>query len=168
MSERVVVLVRHAKSEQDAPSDVERELAPRGRRDAAAGGRWLAGLGVVPDLVVVSPAVRARQTWDELAPSLPVGDHRTDGRIYDNTAEDLLEVLSDVADDVMTVMLVGHSPSMHALAAALDDGTGDGQAREALREGYPTCGIAVFDLCVAWSQIGPGDGRLRAFDAPRG
>src|SRR4051812_50149249 len=69
MTQRRLVLVRHAKTEQGEP-DPSRRLTNRGRRDARAIGQWLAKNGVVPDLVVVSPAARARQTWEIAAPEL--------------------------------------------------------------------------------------------------
>lgn len=168
MGERVLVLVRHAKSEQDAATDIERRLTERGHRDAATAGKWLAEQAVVPDLVVVSPAMRARQTWDEIAKTVRAREQVIDERLYDNTAADLLDILRAVADEVTTVMLVGHNPSMHAVAAALDDGAGDQAARRALHDGYPTCGVAVFDHTGGWTEVGPGTGTVRAFAAPRG
>src|SRR3954470_23124988 len=63
---RRLMLLRHAKTENDAPSgrDQDRRLADRGRHDAAEIGRWIGRSPPLPDLVLVSPAIRAHQTWD--------------------------------------------------------------------------------------------------------
>lgn len=168
MSPKTLVLIRHAKALPDAPSDVQRRLAGRGRRDAAAAGEWLAGLGIVPDLVVVSPATRAQETWDAIAPSLAVKVRRTDNRIYDNTVRDLRDVITETEDDVETLVLVGHNPSMHGLAITLSDGDGDPAAELGVRTDYPTCGVAIFDVADSWSDLDLGVATLRNFDAPRG
>src|SRR5438094_761470 len=61
-----LILLRHAKAENDAPSgdDFDRPLAPRGRREAAAMAGQLAALGIRPDLALVSPSLRTRETWE--------------------------------------------------------------------------------------------------------
>src|SRR5262245_28255415 len=63
---RRLLLLRHAKTESDAPSgrDQDRRLDERGHRDAAAIGNWLGRHPPFPDFVQVSPAVRAKQTWE--------------------------------------------------------------------------------------------------------
>ena len=111
--------------------------------------------------MVVSPALRTRQTWDAFASGLgenPEVD--VDRRVYANTVDDLLEVLGEVPAEIGTVLLVGHNPSVAALVAALDGDEGrlDGSG---LAEGYPTGTLAVFDVDGAWTRIGPGRGTLR-------
>src|SRR5882672_12911955 len=63
---RRLMLLRHAKTENDAPSgrDRDRRLDKRGRNDAAEIGDWIGRHPPFPDSVLVSPAARARQTWD--------------------------------------------------------------------------------------------------------
>src|SRR5215208_1443167 len=63
---RRLMLLRHAKTEHDAPSgqDQDRRLDDRGRLDAAAVGSWIGRHLPVPELVLVSTAVRAQQTWE--------------------------------------------------------------------------------------------------------
>lgn len=168
MGARTLVLVRHAKAESDAAADAERPLAERGRLDAAAAGRWLAAQGITPDLAVISHAVRARQTWDEIATTVSAAETWVEERIYENTVDELLAVISTVPDSATTVVVVGHNPSMHGLAITLDDGNGDGEARAKIHESYPTCGITVFDVSRQWSDLAYGDATLRTFAAPRG
>jgi phosphohistidine phosphatase len=153
MAHRHVVLIRHAKAEQQARSDLVRRLTPRGRRDARAVGRWLAAHSVAFDLVLVSPAARARETWDaaavEIATDVPVDE---EPRIYDNTVADVLAVLAEVDDVVRTVALVGHNPSFEALAA-----------RWGMTGEMPTASVAMFGFDGTWAEIDDAKPVLSAF-----
>jgi phosphohistidine phosphatase len=160
---RTLVLVRHAKAVTADVPDVSRPLAERGRRDAPVIGRWLSEHGLVPDRVVVSPALRARQTCDLAG----LGDSAVvDDRIYDNTVDGLLAVVRETPDDVRTLVLVGHNPSMAGCAVAL--GGPDTAARREVSEGFPTSAVAVVTLDVAWSDAVPGSGTVTDVAAPRG
>ena len=165
LTTRRLVLIRHAKAGL-GEIDRERPLAHRGIREAPEIGRWLADQELVPDLVVVSPARRARQTWERAATGLtgapePVQDER----VYDNSREDLLAVVRDTPDSVRTLAIVGHNPGMQDFAISFDDGTGDEAARRDVTGKYPTGGLAVFAVDDAWSRAETGT--LTAFAAPR-
>lgn len=164
--ERRLVLVRHAEA-ASAPVDADRPLTSRGEEQAAAVGRWLAREDLVPDRVVVSPARRAVQTWQRAAAEVsaappPIAEQR----IYDNTVEDLLAVLQETPEDVGTVVLVGHNPSIGELARALDDGEGDPSARGDLADGFPAAAVAVFGLAAPFEAVEAGTGTLTAFAPP--
>lgn len=166
---RRLVLIRHAKAEQDGASDVERALAPRGLRDAAAIGTWLAAHDIAPDHVVISPSRRTRQTWALIAAELaPAPEPAVDPRIYDNNVDELIAIIHATPATALTVALVGHNPSMHAAAYAIDDGEGDPDARQWLRSEFPTSALAVFEIAGQWADVGPATGRLIAAAAPRG
>lgn len=153
---RRLVLVRHAEA---APGvlDRERALTARGERQASAIGAWLASSDVVPDRVLVSPARRALQTWDRMRAALPSAPERVaDPRIYDNSVDGLLGLLQETADDVLTVVLVGHNPAVAHLAVVLDDGTGSESARSALSVGFPPASVACFDIGTRFRELGPG------------
>lgn len=149
-----LVLLRHAEAEPYGDGDAARVLTARGRSAATAAGRWLARRAV-PDLAVVSPAARARETWTLAAARLPAPPpSEVDRRIYANSLPDLLAVLAETDPAVGTLLLVGHNPSINELAHTLDDTADLG--------GYPTAGLAVFDL-PAWHAPA---GRLTAFVVP--
>ncbi|HEY7102305.1 MAG TPA: histidine phosphatase family protein [Mycobacteriales bacterium] len=162
---RRLVLIRHAKA-AEGNVDRERPLATRGMREAPEIGRWLAERQLVPDRIVVSPARRARQTWERAATAFDGGpDPVQDERIYDNSREALLAVVRDTPDSVRTLALVGHNPGMQEFAISFDDGTGDEAAREDVTGKYPTGGLAVFTVDGPWSGVTAGT--LTAFAAPR-
>ena len=166
MQPRRLLLVRHAQA-ADAPVDADRTLTERGIRHATAIGSWLRRAAFVPDRVVVSPAVRARQTWElasaRLAPDLtPI----VDARLYDNTVELLLAVIREAPDDGSTVAVVGHNPSVGELASVLDDGEGAPAARRDLGTGYPPGAVAVFELATSFAAVAPGTATLTDFTVP--
>ena len=168
MDSRRLVLVRHSKA-ADGPVDGQRPLAGQGRTDAAAIGRWLAAQGITPDRVVVSPAQRARQTWDLAAPQIvDAPSPIVDARVYDNTVDSLLELVRETPPDVDVLALVGHNPSIEKFAAQLDDGRGETEARDQMAQKYPTSAVAVLDLTVTWADARAGAGTLSAFVIPRG
>ena len=81
-----------------------------------------------------------------------------DPRIYDNTVEALLALIRETPEDVQSVAVVGHNPSMWELATVLDDGQGSASARKDLAAGFPTGGVAVFSRhAVRRDRAGRGD-----------
>jgi phosphohistidine phosphatase len=164
----LLVVIRHAKA-GEAPFDIHRPLTERGLRDATAIGDWLRARAVRPDRAVVSPARRARETWQQAAGQLDAAPEPIiDDRVYDNTVDLLLDIVRETPDDVGTLVLVGHNPSFGALASELDDGQGDRSARHELRTGFPTSAVAVFRIDGSWSAVDLGAGTLTGFAAPRG
>ncbi|MQS15581.1 histidine phosphatase family protein [Streptomyces kaniharaensis] len=162
------MVLRHAKSAWPDVADVDRPLAPRGRRDAPEAGRWLGRRGLVPDVVVSSPARRARETWELVAAQLPgrpvVG---FDPEVYGADADGLVRVLRGQDRRAGTVLLVGHNPAMQELVLQLAAGTG-GDALGRVREKFPTCGLAVLELSCEWSELGESAASLVDFAIPRG
>ena len=166
MPPRRLLLVRHAKAAQGGV-DVDRPLTKRGIRQAAAIGAWLEQAGLVPDRVVVSPARRAAQTWERAgAPLEPAPQLIVDERIYDNTVESLLEAIREAPGDVRTLAVVGHNPSIAELTDVLDDGKGSADARRDIEAGFPTAGVAMFELATPFDAIAPGTATLTDFTVP--
>ena len=129
---RTVVIIRHAHAgNHSAPNDHERPLDGRGRREAVEAGRWLASTGRRLDTVLVSSAVRTRQTWELVSAELSAAPDATiEPRIYESDLDDLVDLLGEHAhgepdpagtDGSPTIALVGHNPALSALACALSD-----------------------------------------------
>ncbi len=163
-AQRNLLLLRHAKS--DWPDDVpdqERPLAPRGRREAPLVGRWLHEHGPMPDLVFCSPALRARQTWELVAQELPTAPQvKFEGRVYDAGVSQLLALIGETADSITTLLLVGHNPSMEALADVLAGG-GEERALDRMRAKFPTAALAVLTFEGPWTALEGGGAELVDF-----
>lgn len=167
--DRTLVLVRHAKAEQGGfDADHERELTDGGQRDAVAAGRWLCDQGIGADEVLCSTAVRALQTCEGIwSAGCAESDIRAEHRIYDASADRLLEVVREADSDANVVMLVGHAPGVPALASILAEGDGSARAHELMSQGFPTTGIAVLRFSGHWSDLAPGVARLDRFHVAR-
>lgn len=155
MPELTLILFRHAKSDQSSTeADIDRPLNPRGLRQAPEAGRWLADNIDAIDLAVVSPAYRARTTWELASAELdPQPQTRIDDRIYGGS---LLNVVRDLPDDAHTVVLVGHNPGIEELASLLSNASVP----------MPTSAIAVLGADTPWSSAGHSWATLRAEGRP--
>lgn len=161
--------MRHAKAEQVGPTDFERALSARGLADGAVAGAWLAGLGVLPDLALVSAARRTVETWAAVADGAAWSLSPTlDEGLYSAGPETALDLLRGLDAAVECVVVVGHNPTMAYLASMLDDGSGDAEAGNALATGFPTSALAVFAYDGAWYDLDPATARLVAVHVARG
>jgi phosphohistidine phosphatase len=159
-----LLLVRHAQA-AEGPVDADRPLTGTGTVNARAIGAWLAEAGLIPDRVLVSPARRARETWEGAA---TVVAPTPDPRIYDNTVDALLAAIGETGEEVRVLAVVGHNPSIGELARGLDDGRGSATARRDVEAGFPAGGVAVFSLESAFAAIAPGVATLENFTVPAG
>jgi phosphohistidine phosphatase len=172
---RRLMLLRHAKTEAEAPSgrDQDRRLDERGLRDAADIGTFIGRNPPFPDEVQVSPAVRAVQTW-EIAWEAMKEHHAPKPRVEEvddlygaNPAQLLQAIRMASATDPKRLMLVGHNPGMHELALTLA-GSGGAAGRKALSDNLPTAGLAVFDFDVKdWDDVAFRRGKLVLFVSPK-
>jgi phosphohistidine phosphatase len=171
---RRLLLLRHAKTENDAPSgrDQDRRLDDRGRIDAADIGGWIARHPPFPDLVLVSPAIRAHQTWEIVWAAMkglvPQPQIELLPELYGADPIQLLQTIRMAsATDPQRLLVIGHNPGMHELALALA-GSGDASGRKALADNLPTSGLALFDFPVDdWADVAFRRGRLVQFVSPK-
>jgi len=171
---RRLMLLRHSKTENNAPSgrDQDRRLDDRGRCDAAEIGAWIGRHPPFPDSVLVSPAIRAHQTWEIASAAMkdaaPQPQVEFLPELYGADPLQLLHTIRDAATaDPRQLMLVGHNPGMHELALALA-GSGDDKGRKALADNLPTSGLAVLDFAIDdWADVAFRHGRLVSFVSPK-
>jgi phosphohistidine phosphatase len=156
--ERTLVLVRHAKSDwSGGEPDIDRPLAPRGRRQAPVAGRWLEEHLRAIDLAVVSAAMRARSTWALIAAELDSPPPEVvDDRVYAASSTQLLSVVRELPDDAAVVALVGHNPGLEDLVELL---TGTVVPLK-------TSALAVLSISAPWSVSGLSAATLRAAGRP--
>jgi phosphohistidine phosphatase len=167
---RRLLLFRHARAERSEPGmeDRTRKLVERGRKDAARIGAYLSSHTLIPDQVVTSPSARTQETWKFAAAAFRTPPKVTPvDRLYDATAHTILGVVKESASATHTLLIVGHNPGLHELAAMLV-AAGDIEARERLREKLPTAGLAIIDFALDdWGKLHPQCGRLERFVTPK-
>lgn len=169
---RRLVLLRHAKAEPAGgpTGDEVRPLALTGRRQAGRVGGVLVASGLVPELALVSPAVRTRQTWELVRGAFGGAEPEVlhDDALYAGGVPDLLGLLRGVDERVRTVLVVGHEPTVSAAAAALAGPGSDTAALMRVRTHLPTGAYAVLELEPAqhWDALAPGGARLRVVVQP--
>ncbi|MCI0489001.1 MAG: histidine phosphatase family protein [Blastocatellia bacterium] len=158
---KTLMLLRHAKSSWDDPSlrDFERPLAPRGGKAAPRMGKALAESGPLPDLVISSPATRARQTAELFIGSAGISlSPQFDDRIYAASSAELMKVVRAIPDASDCALLIGHNPGFEDLVARL---TGS-------FERMPTAALACIEFPVdRWEDIEDGEGKLNWLLTPK-
>jgi phosphohistidine phosphatase len=162
-----LVLLRHAKSSWEDPrlDDHERPLARRGRTATRRLSRWIATHDITPDVVVCSPAVRARATIEPLLDALGGPRLVLDERLYHASASRLLGLLRELDDGVDEVVLVGHNPGLADLCVVL---ARPGPHRERVAVKLPTGALVTLHADVAaWAAVGPETAAIVDLVLPR-
>lgn len=163
---RTLLLMRHAKSDYpEGVADHDRPLAPRGIREAGLAGDWLRANAPAVDAVLCSTATRARQTLDNTRIEAPV---RFSERLYGATPGTMIEEISETADDVATLLVIGHEPTTSGLALILaDDDATETAVLERISTKFPTSAIAVLTVPGAWKELEPRRAALTGFEIRR-
>lgn len=158
MHDKTLILLRHAQSDWSGrEADIDRPLNDRGRRQAPLVGKWLGYHVAGIDLVVVSPATRARSTWSLAAEEFTVAPTSiNDDRVYAASSRQLLTVLGELPSTAQTVVLVGHNPGIEGLVTVT---TGESVH-------MTTSALAVIRFEGAWSTVGDADAALTVFGRP--
>lgn len=158
-SQRRITLVRHAKAVPDERGDDHaRVLAPQGREAAVALGDWLRKNALMPELVLCSTATRTRETLGALHEILPTELHKS---LYLASAGDMLALLNKADDAVKHLMVIGHNPGMHALAAALAGQCVREADADAMVHRFPTCGLVSLTVeAPRWADVQPQRGTV--------
>lgn len=159
---RELMLLRHAKSDWKIEDleDIERPLADRGKKNAVKMGKWLNKNNLMPDLILVSPALRAQQTLKRICNECP-SSAITVEELYMAELEQLLNVLAQ-APQAERVMLIGHNPGLESLLNMLVLESEPDQVQL-----FPTCAMAHLILPDDWSNIEAGSARLQQFITPK-
>src|SRR5438445_2277632 len=135
MPMKQLLLLRHAKSSWDDPDldDFDRPLAERGSKAARLIGRELAARGWLPDQVLVSSALRTRDTWRLVAAELPAHPRIVFAdALYDASAADILSQIRLADPSSGCIAVVGHNPGLEDLAKQLAGSGSEATARTRL------------------------------------
>lgn len=162
-----LILLRHGKSDwHTLQADFDRPITDRGKRAAQRMGVWLAQNKLKPDMVIGSPAVRARLTAEKMMKAMGETDHYIiyDEAIYEAELADLLKLLSGISKQTKRVILVGHNPGLEQLLTYLcgqnimlpDDG-----------KLLPTATLAHLSLSCPWHHIKKNTAELIQIQRPK-
>lgn len=160
---KTIILVRHAKSDWGNPdlSDFDRPLNKRGSRDAPFMADLIASKGIIPDLIISSPANRAITTAKFFAAALNYNAEKIEqiNLIYSAGINTIMELIASLDDKYKTVFLFGHNPVISSLAYNLSGGK---------VPDMPTCAVSCIDFEInSWNEIIEADGKLRFYEYPK-
>ena len=158
---KTLYILRHAKScwADASLSDFERPLNERGIKTAPFMGKLMAEKNFQPDLILSSPAARAKQTAMMVKKAGRMqAEILYDERIYEASPLRLMEIVTEIDNSVESVLLVGHNPGFEGLVKFL---TSEFQS-------MPTAALAVVDLKIEdWESVHPECCNLRALIRPK-
>ena len=151
-------LLRHAKSSWDdfALKDFDRPLSTRGIQDADLMGNFFKSKRRGLDLVVSSPSRRTKETLNHFF-NKTTQNIIFDETIYHSSEQNIYSVLKHIEEDIKSLMIVGHNPSMHEFSESFS-----GQ----FIEKFSTCGLASFEFDDEWSNVCEDSGTLIEFKIP--
>jgi len=161
---KTIILVRHAKSGWSdlGLDDFDRPLNKRGKRNAPFMGQKLKEKQILPDLILSSPAKRAKKTAIAIAKTIDYPKKKIvfDDNMYHSDARYLLELVRNQDDEDKTIMLFGHNPDFSDFADIL--------LKQNPVYNIPTTGIYCIRLDVdSWEKVQEGTGEAVFFDYPK-
>jgi phosphohistidine phosphatase len=160
---KYLYLIRHAKSSWSDPSlsDFDRPLNKRGKRDLPVMGQRMAAYEPKPELIISSPAKRARRTARTIGSALGFTKQEIalDEELYTFSPEGFFEVIRRTTDEIQVLALVGHN---HGLTECAEMLSGESLVN------VPTCGIVLISFDQpSWHMVTKGGGSLVLFDYPK-
>jgi len=157
-------VMRHGKSDWSHPDlrDFDRPLNKRGKRDAPRMGEWIRLNGSPPELIVSSPAKRAKATTQAVADVL---GSKTSvqwwDELYPGDVNATMKRIRQLSNEIDRVMIVAHNPHQEELVSYL---AADGHLRLRL----PTTAIALLAGEIeSWKQLSESKFYLRGFVTPK-
>ena len=155
-----LLLLRHAKTREAAPdeADFDRMLTGRGQRDAGNLANWLVRRGVKPGLILCSAAQRTRETLAPLQEAYGTATPiRIEPRLYLADVGTILAILRETPSSTRSVLVIGHNPGLHELAAGLAAMGALNEAVERLGRKFVTTGLARLHLSINdWAKLRVG------------
>lgn len=155
-----LLLIRHAKATHDIDyADFDRPLKQSGKEDTVLMASIVKGHGIIPQVIITSPALRTQTTADIFAAQLQLPQPGTDKRIYEASEQTWVKVINGLPNEHDFIAIVGHNPGISQALYYLT-----GQIRD-----LPTCAVALITLQNEdWQSISEQDGHLSFFDSPKG
>jgi len=159
---KTLLLIRHAKSAAfgTEPGDHNRPLKSAGQAQTDILAAQLIHAGRVPDLALVSTALRTQQTWAGLATHFKPTNAQHLEQLYLASAKVIETEIWRAAQEPETLAVIGHNPGIAMLAwQLLETGsTHETQAEQTVRGNFKTAYAACFDMSGAKPRL------LQVFD----
>lgn len=163
---KYLYLLRHAEA-TNASDDKARALTEQGHIDAEALGRYMKSAEIVPDLVLCSSANRTKQTLAGIQKSLEGLAVKELDILYSGTAEDYMHLLNDMDGTFQKILIVGHNPSIYALAHGLSKEGSRGSLMLRMAEGYHPATLSVLECPIKhWIDLRPSQNPLIEYVNP--
>ena len=154
-------IIRHAKSSwrDDTLDDFERPLNKRGKANAPFMGERLKERNIMPDIIISSPAKRAKTTAEIIAKKVNYKKEIVFNQdIYEAEPSALHYILSKLDNKNSVVFLFGHNPELNMMA----------EIYAGFDENIPTCGVVEIEFdCDKWADISAKNAKLVSFDYPK-
>lgn len=165
---KTLILLRHAKAApQDEAGDHKRPLSAKGRAAATLVGAKLKAMGIKPELILVSTALRTRETYELVAAAAGLKPAEFEDEIYLASTMVILRRLKKVPSRTNSVLIIGHNPGLAELVRKLPDpAESDMEVLAKSRLKFPPASCAVLDVLTPWSEIQDGDCGIKAYFTP--
>jgi phosphohistidine phosphatase len=153
-----LLLIRHAKATHETGfADFERPLKPSGLQDAAIMAGRIKEQGHLPQLLVASPALRTISTANVFSQHLDIPAAQEIVGIYEASADQLVDIVSELNDDQDFIGLVGHNPGIGQVLYDLS-----GEVKD-----VPPGAVALIEFDIdSWANISSKSGKLTFYDTP--
>ena len=162
---RTLILLRHGKAvPHGASSDFDRLLTEKGQQDSMAAGKLLKEAGIIPDVMLVSPALRTRMTWNEAQRELPPIHETLMPALYQASSDDILAIIHEMDNMMRSVCVVGHKPALHEIAVRLAKSS---KARKDIGDHFPPGSLIVLRFeTTEFRSIMDWSGKVMLFQRP--
>jgi phosphohistidine phosphatase len=157
-------IMRHAKSDWSGADtrDFDRPINARGENNAQGIGQWMADNDKIPQHIISSSAVRAKQTTalvlEAFTKHVPEKTSYQKG-LYLADLETLVECIQKYKKDVNSLMIVAHNPGLEELVHYL-------QTQPANHKSMTTANLAIFEYTDSEFDVYRDKGKLVEFIRP--
>ncbi len=160
---KTIYLIRHAKSSwsEIGVSDYERPLNRRGKKDLSFMANRLKEFGIKPDLILSSPAKRAKKTTKKIASTIGYDEENIVYKesLYDSSYTNYRYLLDELNDNINSIFIIAHNPTLTDVGEKLSG---------AILTNIPTCSIVAIEFEVdSFKDITEGIGKIIFFDYPK-
>jgi len=160
---KTIYLIRHAKSSWNeiGMSDFDRPLNKRGKKDLPYMANRLKEFGIKPDLILSSPAKRAKRTTKEIAQTIGYNEENIvyDESLYDSSYTNYRYLLDSLNDKIDSIFIIAHNPTLTDVGEKLSG---------AILTNIPTCSIVAMEFDVSsFKDIKEESGKILFFDYPK-